>query len=42
MDRGVYMEKIIEVRHLTKIYGDITAVDNIDFYVEKGKLFAFL
>lgn len=36
------MEKIIEVRHLTKTYGDITAVNDIDFYVEKGKLFAFL
>ena len=36
------MEKIIEVRGLTKTYGDLTAVNNIDFYVEKGKLFAFL
>lgn len=36
------MEKIIEVRRLTKTYGDITAVNDIDFYVEKGKLFAFL
>ena len=36
------MEKIIEVRGLTKTYGDITAVNDIDFYVEKGKLFAFL
>jgi len=36
------MEKIIEVRGLTKNYGDITAVNDIDFYVEKGKLFAFL
>ncbi len=36
------MEKIIEVRGLTKTYGDITAVNHIDFYVEKGKLFAFL
>ncbi|QFK71153.1 ABC transporter ATP-binding protein [Pradoshia sp. D12] len=36
------MEKIIEVRRLTKTYGDITAVNDIDFYVEQGKLFAFL
>lgn len=36
------MEKIIEVRRLTKTYDDITAVNDIDFYVEKGKLFAFL
>jgi len=36
------MEKIIEVHRLTKTFGDITAVNDIDFYVEKGKLFAFL
>ncbi len=36
------MEKIIEIRHLTKTFGDIIAVNDIDFYVEKGKLFAFL
>ena len=36
------MEKIIDVRGLTKTYGDITAVNDIDFYVETGKLFAFL
>ncbi|OCA89465.1 ABC transporter ATP-binding protein [Bacillus sp. FJAT-27986] len=36
------MEKIIEVRRLSKTYGDITAVNDIDFYVEQGKLFAFL
>lgn len=36
------MKKIIEVRRLTKTYGDITAVNDIDFYVEQGKLFAFL
>lgn len=36
------MEKIIEVNNLTKSYGNIQAVKGIDFYVEKGKLFAFL
>lgn len=36
------MEKIIEVYNLKKSYGDIKAVNGIDFYVEKGKLFAFL
>ena len=36
------MEKIIEVRGLKKSYRDIQAVRGIDFYVEKGKLFAFL
>lgn len=36
------MTKIIEVDRLTKSYGDIKAVQNISFYVQKGDLFAFL
>ncbi len=36
------MNKIIEVSGLKKSYGNIKAVDDIDFYVEKGKLFSFL
>lgn len=36
------MEKIIEVDGLHKSYGSIKAVNGLDFYVEKGKLFAFL
>ena len=36
------MERMIEIRNLRKAYGDIKAVDDISFYVEKGKLFAFL
>jgi len=36
------MDKIIEVRGLSKSYGTVQAVKNIDFYVETGKLFAFL
>ncbi len=36
------MEKIIEVQALHKSYGTVRAVRGIDFYVEKGKLFAFL
>jgi len=36
------MDKIIEVRGLSKSYGSVQAVKNIDFYVETGKLFAFL
>ena len=36
------MDKILEVNHLKKYYGKIKAVDDISFYVEKGKLFAFL
>lgn len=36
------MEKIITVEHLSKSYGKVRAVKDISFYVEKGKLFAFL
>lgn len=36
------MEKIIEIHGLKKSYGPIEAVKGIDFYVEKGSLFAFL
>jgi len=36
------MEYAIEVEGLTKIYGDLIAVDNISFKVKKGEVFAFL
>lgn len=36
------MDKIIEVDGLHKSYGSIKAVNGLDFYVERGKLFAFL
>ncbi len=36
------METIIEVENLRKNYGDIRAVADISFYVEKGTLFSFL
>ena len=36
------MSHIIEVKGLKKSYGDVKAVKGIDFYVEKGQLFAFL
>lgn len=36
------MDKMIEVHGLVKSYGTVEAVRGIDFYVEKGKLFAFL
>lgn len=35
-------EKIIEVTNLKKSYGDIHAVKDLSFYVEKGNMFAFL
>jgi multidrug/hemolysin transport system ATP-binding protein len=36
------MNKIIEVNGLIKSYGNVKAVQDISFYVEKGTLFAFL
>jgi multidrug/hemolysin transport system ATP-binding protein len=36
------MDKVIVVKGLQKHYGTVHAVKGIDFYVEKGKLFAFL
>jgi len=36
------MDNIIEVKNLTKKYGDFTAVDDISFAVKKGIIFAFL
>jgi len=36
------MEYAIEVEGLTKLYGDLKAVDNISFKVRKGEVFAFL
>ena len=41
-DEEQVTEKIIEVCGLQKSYGNVHAVRGIDFYVEKGKLFAFL
>ena len=39
---GVPMEKIIEVSGLKKSYGSVYAVKGVDFYVEKGRMFALL
>ncbi|MDD4002615.1 MAG: ABC transporter ATP-binding protein [Clostridia bacterium] len=36
------MEKVITVSNIKKSYGDVEAVRGIDFYVDKGTLFAFL
>ncbi|MGP6145840.1 ATP-binding cassette domain-containing protein [Jeotgalibaca sp. A122] len=36
------MEPIIQVENLKKYYGEVKAVDGIDFHVEEGQLFAFL
>lgn len=36
------MEKIIEICDLHKSYGNVNAVNGLDFYVEEGKMFAFL
>ncbi|MCK0156811.1 ABC transporter ATP-binding protein [Cellulophaga sp. F20128] len=34
--------KVIQVTHLTKTFGDFTAVNAISFEVEKGEIFGFL
>ena len=36
------MEKIIQTKGLKKSYGSLQAVKGVDFYVEKGKMFALL
>ena len=36
------MENSIEIKNVTKKYGNFTAVDNISFNVKKGEVFAFL
>lgn len=36
------MESVIEVESLKKYFGDVKAVDDISFQVEKGELFGFL
>jgi ABC-2 type transport system ATP-binding protein len=33
---------VIEVQHLTKRYGNVTAVDDVNFTVEKGEILGFL
>ena len=33
---------MIEVKHLTKIYGDHTAVDDLSFTIQPGKIYGFL
>jgi len=36
------MPRIIEVRGLTRKYGDLVAVDRVEFSVDRGEIFAFL
>ena len=33
---------MLEVQHLTKRYGSVTAIDDISFRVEKGEILGFL
>ncbi len=35
-------EVAIEARNLTKRFGDFTAVDNVNFRIERGEIFGFL
>ena len=36
------MEEILRVENLSKSFGELKAVDELSFAVEKGKFFAFL
>lgn len=36
------MENIIDIRRLSKSFGEVRAVDDLSFKVKKGELFAFL
>ena len=36
------METILEIRHLSKSFGDVRAVQDLSFNVQAGELFAFL
>lgn len=40
--RGDVEDKVIDVRGLTKRFGDFTAVDSITFDVDRGEIFGFL
>ena len=37
-----HMENVIEIKHLSKSYGAVRAVNDLSFSVKKGELFAFL
>ena len=36
------MEKVLEIGHLTKKFGRMTAVDDLSFSVEKGNIYGLL
>ena len=36
------MQNVIEVSRLQKKYGEMTAVNNISFFVKQGELFAYI
>lgn len=38
----MYMENIIEVKALEKVFANQTAIESVDFHVKKGEIFGFL
>src|ERR671919_2949418 len=40
--RAVRERSVIEVQHITKRYGRVTAVDDVTFRVERGEILGFL
>jgi ABC-2 type transport system ATP-binding protein len=42
LSRLQWSDRVIEVQHLTKRYGRVTAVDDVTFRVERGEILGFL
>lgn len=42
MEGAIRMSNVLEIRHLTKKFGDFIAVDNISLNVREGEIFGFL
>lgn len=40
--KGRFMERIIEIEGLNKAFGEVKAVSDLSFHVDKGEMFAFL
>lgn len=38
----VHLDEAIQVRKLTKVFGELRAVDNVDFSVNQGEVFGLL
>ena len=41
-ERRLIMKKVLEVRHLTKRYGQHLALDNVNLTLEKGEVYGLI